>query len=84
MLDEILPYKKLTEFIGAKNYLSLVRVNGFAQGKENGDSTYFSPIYGAPEDDHPEANGYFSKLLQDYPLMGVQSLEINRTELPVN
>ncbi len=84
ILDEILPFKKLVQFLGDKNYIFYVRVNGFVQGKENGDMTYFSPVYGMPPESHPEANGYFSKILQDYPLLGIQGLEINRSELPVN
>lgn len=57
ILDRHLNIPLLLKYLGPKNYIFLVRVNGFRSGEEDGDLEYFSNTLGDPTDNFEYANG---------------------------
>lgn len=75
-LDDILTTPQLLKLIGEKNYIYLVRINGFRPGDEDGDLEYFSNTYGSPEDDYSAAGGIINLYVRK---TGIMPTELDRT-----
>lgn len=60
ILDEKIPVPQLLKYLGEKNYVYVVRINGFRKGDEDGDLEYFSNSLGDPSENFEYANGLIS------------------------
>ncbi|MCB0370938.1 MAG: hypothetical protein KDD45_16330, partial [Bdellovibrionales bacterium] len=77
VLDEQIPVAQLMKYLGAENYIYLVRINGFRTGDEDGDIQYFSNTLGDPTENIDYANG----LIQLFATRtGISPIELDRTE----
>ncbi len=77
ILEENIPMPLLLQYLGEKNVIYLVQVNGFRSGDEDGDIAYISNTWGQPQDDFEEANGVFQFYARK---TGIVSTEIDRSQ----
>lgn len=60
ILDEKIPLPQILKYVGEKNYIYVIRINGFRKGDEDGDLEFFSNTLGDPNDNFEYANGLVS------------------------
>lgn len=60
ILDEYIPQPILMKYLGEKNYLFALRINGFREGDEDGDLEYFANSFGDPDSDFETAGGLYT------------------------
>ncbi|MCE3009935.1 MAG: hypothetical protein LW875_04930 [Proteobacteria bacterium] len=76
LLDEVIPTASLLKFLDEKDYVFLVRVNGFRSGDEDGDLEYFSNTLGDPRRNFEEAGGLVNLYIRK---TGLMPTELERT-----
>lgn len=77
VLDEHIPMPQLLRYIGEKNFIFLVRINGFRTGDEDGDLEFFSNTIGDPEQNLEYANGLIGMFATKTRL---SPIELDRTQ----
>ena len=76
VLEESLPLPTLLKFLGEKNYLYAIQVDGFREGDEDGDQSYIGNVLGNPDRSFKEANGILNRYATDTEIMAV---EVNKS-----
>lgn len=77
ILDEHIPMPQLLKYLGPKNYIFLIRVNGFRSGEEDGDLEYFSNTLGDPTENFEYANGLINMYAGK---TRISPIELDRTQ----
>ncbi|MCC7404164.1 MAG: hypothetical protein IT288_07170 [Bdellovibrionales bacterium] len=76
-MSENIPLPYILEFVGKKNFIFFIRVNGFRAGDEDGDLEFFSNSAGDPAKDFEVANGIIDLYSKK---TGIAPLELRRTQ----
>jgi len=75
-LEEKVSKGAILWFLGKKNYLFFIRINGFRKGDEDGDLELVFDSHGKPTKKFPEANGARAAYARE---IGISPAELNRS-----